>query len=151
MSKTDEFKTFVKTKPSLISFVRNGDMTWQGFYELWFLYGSDHEVWNTYNGSDDKSDPKDYKDTNSSSGVNDNYRSTSSFNNTSKIKQDNFGLNDVFNMLKKVDMNVIKNNISGIQKAITLFQEMTTKGSVADKVDVKAAYNPRPIYRRFED
>lgn len=49
MSKIDEFKSFVKTKPSLINYVRNGDMTWQKFYDLWYLYGENHEEWNKYN------------------------------------------------------------------------------------------------------
>jgi len=126
MKKVEEFKLFVKTKPSLISYVRNGTMTWQKFYELWYLYGPDHEEWNKYNNSGEKS----------------------------TSKQENFGLTDIFNMIKKIDMNSIRNNISGIQKAIGLIQEITNKGDSTDSVDninIKEPYNPRPIFRRFED
>lgn len=43
-----EFKEFVKNNPSLYKYVKNQEMTWQKFYELFDLYGSDNEVWNEY-------------------------------------------------------------------------------------------------------
>lgn len=43
-----EFKDFVKTRPELIKHVQNGSMTWQKFYELYDLYGSDKSVWDKY-------------------------------------------------------------------------------------------------------
>ncbi len=46
--KQEEFKNFVRTKPELIKFVQNGEMTWQKFYEIYDLYGSDEKVWNKY-------------------------------------------------------------------------------------------------------
>lgn len=46
--KQEEFKNFVRTKPELIKFVQNGEMTWQKFYELYDLYGNDEKVWNKY-------------------------------------------------------------------------------------------------------
>lgn len=46
--KQEEFKNFVRTKPELIKFVQNGEMTWQKFYELYDLYGTDENVWNKY-------------------------------------------------------------------------------------------------------
>lgn len=48
----EEFKNFVRTKPELIKYVRNGEMTWQKFYELYDLYGTDEAVWNKYIISD---------------------------------------------------------------------------------------------------
>ena len=45
-----DFKEFVKSNPKLIDFVRNKEMTWQGFYELYDLYGSKNEIWNKYLG-----------------------------------------------------------------------------------------------------
>lgn len=44
----DEFREFVKTKPELIKYVQNGEMTWQKFYELYDLYGTDESVWGKY-------------------------------------------------------------------------------------------------------
>lgn len=122
MTKIDDFKSFVQTKPELISYVKKGTMTWQKFYELWYLYGPDHEEWNKYKETEAKSIPK----------------------------VEGFGLPDIFNMLKKIDLEGVRSNINGIQKAIGLIQDITNKGS-SPKVDVKEPYNPRPIYQRFED
>jgi hypothetical protein len=123
MEKIEEFKSFVRTKPELISYVKNGTMTWQKFYELWVLYGPDHEEWNKYKNVEQK--------------------------NTSK-QEALVGLTDIFNMLKKVDLDAVRTNINGVQKAIGLIQEITSKGD-SPKVDLKEPYNPRPMYRRFED
>ena len=46
--KQEEFKNFVRTKPELIKYVQNGEMTWQKFYELYDLYGTDESFWNKY-------------------------------------------------------------------------------------------------------
>lgn len=48
MEKKENFKTFVRTKPNLVSYVENKQMTWQQFYEIWDLYGPEHEVWQQY-------------------------------------------------------------------------------------------------------
>ena len=48
MSKKEEFKEFVKTKPELASYVNNGEMTWQKFYEMYDLYGDDRSVWDKF-------------------------------------------------------------------------------------------------------
>ncbi len=46
--KKDEFKEFVRNNPKLIDYVRNNEMTWQKFYEIYDLYGEDSEIWNKY-------------------------------------------------------------------------------------------------------
>jgi hypothetical protein len=124
VSKIDEFKVFVRTKPELISYVKNGDMTWQKFYELWDLYGANHDTWTKYSKVDEAKSATKAAET--------------------------FGLTELFNMFKKVDMKSIQNNITGIQKAITLIQEMGIKGG-SDRESTNDTYKPRPIYRRFED
>lgn len=48
MDKIQEFKEFVKNNPNLVNYVKNDSMTWQKFYELYDLYGEDHEIWNNY-------------------------------------------------------------------------------------------------------
>lgn len=50
--KHEEFKNFVRTKPELIKYVKDGSMTWQKFYEIYDLYGTDEKVWNKYLNSD---------------------------------------------------------------------------------------------------
>ncbi len=46
----NNFKSFVKEHPSLVNYVRNNEMTWQGFYELFDLYGPTNHVWDKYLG-----------------------------------------------------------------------------------------------------
>ena len=53
----EDFKAFVKSHPHLISYVKNGEMTWQGFYEIYDLYGDDTKAWDPYL-KDDKKDVK---------------------------------------------------------------------------------------------
>ena len=48
MANKEEFKKFVSSKPKLASYVENGSMTWQKFYEMYDLYGDDSEVWDKY-------------------------------------------------------------------------------------------------------
>ena len=48
MSKKEDFKNFVKKKPELIEYVRNNEMTWQKFYEIYDLYGEDESAWQSY-------------------------------------------------------------------------------------------------------
>ncbi len=48
MTKKDEFKLFVKDHPELISHVTKGEVTWQGLYEIYDIYGEDTSVWKDY-------------------------------------------------------------------------------------------------------
>ena len=48
----EEFKEFVKKRPELIDYVNKGEMTWQKFYEQWYLYGEDDALWNKYKKDD---------------------------------------------------------------------------------------------------
>jgi hypothetical protein len=43
-----KFKQFVRDHPKMIQIVRNGEKTWQQFYEEWYLLGEKDAVWNTY-------------------------------------------------------------------------------------------------------
>ena len=44
----NDFKNFVKTMPSLSSYVNNGKMTWQKFYDMYSLYGENNNIWDKY-------------------------------------------------------------------------------------------------------
>ena len=119
----DNFKKFVKENPKLVNFVRNGDMTWQKFYELYDLYGPFHDIWNKY------------------------------FNNNEEIKEntnekkENVSITDVIDMVKKVDLNSVQKNITNISKALGIVQSLITK----DEVNTTESYTPRPLYKKFED
>ena len=51
MSK-DSFKAFVKNNPNLVNYVKNNEMSWQKFYEMYDLYGEEHEIWKSYLNND---------------------------------------------------------------------------------------------------
>lgn len=48
MDNLDNFKKFVKANPTFASFIKDGTMTWQKFYELYDMYGEDSTIWNEY-------------------------------------------------------------------------------------------------------
>ena len=48
MDNLDNFKSFVKSHPTFASFIKDGSMTWQKFYELYDLYGDNERVWKDY-------------------------------------------------------------------------------------------------------
>lgn len=48
MTKKEEFKSFVKNNPILVNYIKNEEMTWQKFYEIYDLYGEDAEAWKNY-------------------------------------------------------------------------------------------------------
>ena len=121
--KQEEFKNFVRTKPELIKYVQNGKMTWQKFYELYDLYGEDNSVWNEYLNKD----------------------TTVNSIKTESKKSSKFS--DILDMAKNLDTNKLQDGISSVQKAIGLIGDMLVK----DKKPDASTYNPRPIYRRFDD
>lgn len=50
MAKIDDFKTFVKKNPKLVKYVKDGEASWQKFYEIYDIYGEDEEAWKDYIG-----------------------------------------------------------------------------------------------------
>lgn len=125
MAKIDNFKLFVKNNPNLITYVRNNTMSWQKFYELYDLYGEDNNIWSEYlNNKSNSNDSAKEKETKKSSKI-----------------------SDILDMAKNIDTNKLQDSISSVQKAIGLIGDMLVK----DKEPDTSTYNPRPIYRRFDD
>ena len=124
MAKIDNFKLFVKNNPNLITYVKNNTMSWQKFYELYDLYGEDNSVWS------------EYLNTKST---------TVSSTKTESKKSSKFS--DILDMAKNLDTNNLQDGISSVQKAIGLIGDMLVK----DKKPDTSTYNPRPMYRRFDD
>ena len=123
MAKIDNFKLFVKNNPNLITYVKNNTMSWQKFYELDDLYGEDNNVWNEYLNKD----------------------TTVNTTKTESKKSNKFS--DILDMAKNLDTNKLQDGISSVQKAIGLIGDILVK----DKKPDASTYNPRPIYRRFDD
>ncbi len=123
----EEFKLFARNHPNLASYVANGSMTWQKFYEMYDVYGENSVIWDPYQ-----------MPLKTSSNV-------STSNVTQPKKESSW--KDIVQMMKGMDMDTVQKGINGMQKAIGLVQELTTKnGSVAS-----TTYEPRPLYRYFED
>ncbi len=55
MSKIEEFKVFAKKNPGFASYIKDGSMTWQKFYELYDMYGEESSVWDEYRDTSKKS------------------------------------------------------------------------------------------------
>ena len=112
----EEFKLFVKKRPELINYVNNGKMTWQKFYEQWYLYGEDEAVWSKYKTSSDK-----------------------------------FNLSSFIDTIKKVDMNEVQKGISSLQKGIGYVQDFINNRETKESDTKKSSYEPRPIFKNFDD
>ena len=127
MSKLEEFKSFVRKNPSLINYVKNDEMTWQKFYEIYDLFGENNEVWNSYI-------------LNTNTNV-----SNSNINNNSSNKS-NHSLSDIIDMAKNIDVDKVQSGITSLQKALGLVSDLFVKDSKPTN-----NYRPRPLYRSFED
>lgn len=147
MSKLEEFKKYVKKYPKLISYVKEGKMTWQDFYELYDIYGENDEVWSKYISESSSMN---------ASNINSNNTNTNNSINTDGVSSDDSNkesksitsVGDVVKMIKNMDVNKVQDGISSLQKAVDLFSTIFIKdGSKTGG----STYTPRPIYRRFDD
>lgn len=123
MDKKEEFKVFVKENPFLIQYVRDGKKSWQDFYEMYDLYGEDEDAWGKLLNEENKST---VKSNNRSGGY----------------------LEELVKMAKNVDVNKVQEGISSLQKTLGLFGELF---AAKKEGSGKKEYNPRPLYKRFED
>ena len=48
MATKDDFKNFAKIHPELVRYIKNGEATWQKFYEIYDIYGEDESAWQDY-------------------------------------------------------------------------------------------------------
>lgn len=126
MDKKSEFKGFVKEHPRLMNFVKNGEMTWQKFYEMYDMYGMDDSVWSSY-----------LKDT----------VATSTSATTTSTTASALSFNDVINWVKGIDLNSVQSGIDNLQRVVGMVQDFTKKDTKPEKEE----YKPRPIYKHFED
>ena len=51
MENLANFKTFIKANPNFASYIKDGSMTWQKFYELYDMYGEESSVWDDFKES----------------------------------------------------------------------------------------------------
>lgn len=123
MSKLEEFKLFIKDKPHLYDYVQSGDMSWQKYYELYTLYGEHPDIWKKYKPKEESV--------------------TTDVSNATVVT-------DIVNMVKSINLDQVKDAIKAVSNAISLFQDFTSKNNQPIK-EGKPPYEPRAIYRKFED
>lgn len=122
MEKIEAFKLFVRNNGHLVKHVESGTMTWQKFYEIWDLYGEDNKVWDQYK--------LDIQNTSTS----------------------NESITDIVAMIKRFNVDDIKNVVRSISNVISLVQDFTNKNDKPKEIpNAKEPYQPRAIYRKFED
>lgn len=124
MDKKTEFKSFVRENPRLMNFVKNGEMTWQKFYEMYDMYGTEDSVWSNY-----------LKDTAVTSAA------------VAGAAASAISFNDVLNWVKGIDLDSVQSGINNIQRVVGMVQDFAKKDVKSEKEE----YKPRPIYKHFED
>ena len=127
--KKEEFKEFVRNNPKLISFVKNNEMTWQKFYEMYDLYGSEESVWKDCIG-EKKVENKVVE-------------------NSVKTGVAGLTLSEVVKWFKNVDLDGIQEGIGNVQRVLGVVQDFSKKDSSSEPT--KSIYKPRPLYKHFED
>ncbi len=98
--KKEQFKLFVQNHPNLVQYVKNKEMTWQQFYEIYDLYGENNSIWNTFNDN--------------------NKSSNSSLMTTIK---------DFFDLFKGIDLNGVQKALVSLDKAIEVFKGWNNSGN----------------------
>ena len=124
--KKEEFKEFVRKNPKLITYVKNNEMTWQKFYEMYDLYGDSNDIWEKYikNKEELKEEIK----------------------NVTKTGITGLTLSEVVNWIKNVDLDNLQEGIGNVQRVLGVMQDFTKKDTTP-----KQTYKPRPLYKHFED
>lgn len=122
----EDFKKFVRSHPELIQYVNSGRMSWQKFYEMYDIYGENNSVWLSYEN----------KEVNDTQNIKTTKTTASTVGDTS--------LKDLFNMVKKIDLESVRKGAEGLQKAIALVQDFGGTKTANN-------YQARPLYKHLED
>ena len=128
--KKEQFKEFVKKNPRLISYVKNNEMTWQKFYEMYDLYGESEDAWKEYITKEEIK--KEVTNTAVASGV------------------AGLTLSQVVNWFKNVDLDGLQESIGSVQRVLGVVQDFSKKDNNQSQTN-KQVYKPRPLYKHFED
>ena len=122
MSKKEEFKEFIRSKPELVEYIKNKEMTMQKFYEIYDVYGSDENAWKPYER-----------------------------NRTNSSSSDGFSINKITNIMKNINVDELQKHINTAQKALGVVEDLTSKGTNNIGNIVKGPLTSRPLNKFFED
>jgi hypothetical protein len=129
MDKIDSFKNFVKTKPYLAYKVHSGLTSWQKLYEIYDVYGENHEIFSS--GEKAKEEPPKVETKNEPPVT-----EKVSPNQTAKI-----GIASILKTIQDIDVDKFSENLNSVKKIFTLFER--PKSTTVE--------NPPKTYKRFED
>ena len=88
MDNLADFKKFVQSRPELSEAVKNQEYTWQGIYEMYALYGTDHAIWQDFKG----------KSVNSAGG--------------------GLDIASLLNLVRNLDLDALASALSGLEKVL---------------------------------
>lgn len=99
MSKVEEFKTFVKKNPKLLKYVKNGESSWQKFYEIYDLYGEEESAWKDYLGVATVA--------------------------TTAATATSFA--DIINWVKTINLDSVQQGVNNLQRVLGVVQDLSSK------------------------
>jgi len=99
MGKVEEFKTFVKKNPKLLRYVKNGESSWQKFYEIYDLYGEEENAWKEYLGV-----------------------ATAA---TATATATSFA--DIINWVKTINLDSVQQGVNNLQRVLGVVQDLSSK------------------------
>ncbi|OLO40769.1 hypothetical protein BTR23_04660 [Alkalihalophilus pseudofirmus] len=132
-----QFKMFVKQHPLLIHEVRNGNKTWQDFYEEWTLLGEEHPNWEPYRRAANKdtyntnNNPESNGSFNTANNTNNNPESNGSFNtanNTNSSEEtgpsssSETTSSNILGLLKNINFNDLQHHMAQVSSVISNVQ-----------------------------
>lgn len=121
MNKKEEFKNFARLHPELVSYIKNGEMSWQKFYEIYDIYGTEESAWSNY------------------------------LNQATPNTSTTDAVGVLTDKIKNIDVNSIQEHIKTAQKALNLVSELTGKTQTTSPLTATVPKIPRPLNQFFED
>ncbi|WP_158095018.1 YlbD family protein [Gottfriedia luciferensis] len=102
----DQFRQFVMDHPKLRDEVNAGKKTWQQYFEDWYLYGADHEMWDAYRNESRRSDPK---------------------NSAKNVQSEEGYVGKVISFVKNLDPDQIQDHLSNVNSTLSNIQQLISQ------------------------
>ncbi|WP_455749004.1 YlbD family protein [Heyndrickxia oleronia] len=130
----EKFKAFVKTHPKIIQDVRNGNHTLQELYEEWYLLGEEDPYWEKFQSEGNE---------------------TSESTANKKETKSGGWMNQIGNIIQRVDANQMQNHLNNLSQVIALRSRGTFpisrtkfKCKYYTKYYTKSIFFPKRLRRR---
>ncbi|WP_102347055.1 YlbD family protein [Bacillus sp. Marseille-P3661] len=122
--KVQEFKEFVKRHPKMVEEVRANTKTWQDFFEDWYMFGEDDDMWTKYlSGHNEIEKEKEQKATTKDSDL----------------------MGQIFSLIKNVDMNEMQKHINNVSGAISNVQQLIREFQGSKQNSNQSNNRPHPF------